>query len=179
MPTSRIERFKAALKDELDKIPDKPRTAPSQPAELEDISNQVQRPNETNAVLDSTEEIEHSTTTQHSQSTPLTTAFSQLDIDDAAYLDSDDSEAGCSILIEAVESDDESTNGAPTNKDHSKPVSLDHSTRVGEVTIHGEAFCPIQALAKYPYKFVPKAYSQAVASAIFDGGKFWQREWDL
>ncbi|GAQ04283.1 hypothetical protein ALT_1604 [Aspergillus lentulus] len=40
-------------------------------------------------------------------------------------------------------------------------------------------FCPLMALSRYPYKFVRKELSQTVASRFFDGGKFWQRVWDL
>ncbi|GFF47244.1 hypothetical protein IFM58399_08000 [Aspergillus lentulus] len=40
-------------------------------------------------------------------------------------------------------------------------------------------FCPLMAMSRYPYKFVRKELSQTVASRFFDGGKFWQRVWDL
>ncbi|PKX92214.1 3'-5' exonuclease [Aspergillus novofumigatus IBT 16806] len=40
-------------------------------------------------------------------------------------------------------------------------------------------FCPLMAMSRYPYKFVRKELSQTVASRYFDGGKFWQRVWDL
>ncbi|EAW21372.1 3'-5' exonuclease [Aspergillus fischeri NRRL 181] len=40
-------------------------------------------------------------------------------------------------------------------------------------------FCPLMAISKYPYKFVRKELSQTVASRFFNGGKFWQRVWDL
>lgn len=40
-------------------------------------------------------------------------------------------------------------------------------------------FTPIVALSKYPYKFCNKDCMQEIASAFFDQGKFWAREWDL
>ena len=40
-------------------------------------------------------------------------------------------------------------------------------------------FTPIVALSKYPYKFCDKDWKQTIASAFFDEGKFWAREWDL
>ncbi|KAF7121900.1 hypothetical protein CNMCM5793_009454 [Aspergillus hiratsukae] len=40
-------------------------------------------------------------------------------------------------------------------------------------------FCPLMAMSRYPYRFVPKELSQTVASQFFDGGKFWQRGWDI
>ncbi|KAL1602559.1 hypothetical protein SLS60_005975 [Paraconiothyrium brasiliense] len=44
---------------------------------------------------------------------------------------------------------------------------------------HEKYFTPIVALSKYPYKFCNKNCMQDIASAFFDQGKFWAREWDL
>ncbi|OAL44821.1 hypothetical protein IQ07DRAFT_649015 [Pyrenochaeta sp. DS3sAY3a] len=49
----------------------------------------------------------------------------------------------------------------------------------GDLASNRHQFCPIQALAKFPYKFCNKVHMQAVASAFFDHGKFFEREWDL
>ena len=49
----------------------------------------------------------------------------------------------------------------------------------GDVAPIGQAFAPILALSKYPYKFCEAKHKQDVASSFFDGGKFWAREWDL
>jgi hypothetical protein len=49
----------------------------------------------------------------------------------------------------------------------------------GDLAAVHHQFTPIQALAKYPYKFCDKNHSQDIASAFFDEGKFWKREWDL
>ncbi|KAF1844507.1 uncharacterized protein K460DRAFT_404802 [Cucurbitaria berberidis CBS 394.84] len=49
----------------------------------------------------------------------------------------------------------------------------------GDLTSAGHFFTPIQALAKYPYKFCNKDHMQAIASWFFAHGKFWEREWDL
>ncbi|KAH9882773.1 hypothetical protein J1614_000139 [Plenodomus biglobosus] len=49
----------------------------------------------------------------------------------------------------------------------------------GDLTSPRYHFTPIQALAKYPYKFCNRDLSQEVASAFFDQGKFWKREWEL
>ncbi|KAF2640668.1 hypothetical protein P280DRAFT_469392 [Massarina eburnea CBS 473.64] len=40
-------------------------------------------------------------------------------------------------------------------------------------------FSPFVALSKYPYKFCDNKYTQDIASAFFDAGKFWTRQWDL
>lgn len=56
------------------------------------------------------------------------------------------------------------------------PTNLQRS----QLAPHNENyFVPIVALSKFPYKFCDKASSQAIASAFFDQGKFWAREWDL
>lgn len=49
----------------------------------------------------------------------------------------------------------------------------------GELSPAGQQFTPITAFSKYPYKFCNLSNSQAIASAFFDAGKFWDREWDL
>jgi hypothetical protein len=49
----------------------------------------------------------------------------------------------------------------------------------GDLTPARHHYTPIQALAKYPYKYCNKSLMQDIASAFFDQGKFWNREWDL
>ncbi|KAF2118635.1 hypothetical protein BDV96DRAFT_642822 [Lophiotrema nucula] len=49
----------------------------------------------------------------------------------------------------------------------------------GELASPEDAFTPIVALSKYPYKFCSKDLLQDIATAFFDAGKFWNREWDL
>ncbi|CBX96780.1 hypothetical protein LEMA_P099110.1 [Plenodomus lingam JN3] len=66
------------------------------------------------------------------------------------------------------------------------PASLPQPTKISTTHLHrGDLvspryhFTPIQALAKYPYKFCSRDTSQGIASAFFDQGKFWEREWEL
>ncbi len=40
-------------------------------------------------------------------------------------------------------------------------------------------FCPIHAVAKFPYKYIDKEHSEAVADAFFNAGKFWERTFDV
>lgn len=49
----------------------------------------------------------------------------------------------------------------------------------GDLAPATQHFTPIQALARYPYKWCNRLHSQDIASAFFDEGKFWTREWDL
>lgn len=57
-------------------------------------------------------------------------------------------------------------------------VSSIHAQEEPSTSLDG-FFCPLMAMSRYPYKFVPKELSQTVASQFFDGGKFWQRVWDM
>ena len=182
-----MDRFKAAIKNDLDKLPDKPKPAEITTPPAEDASNTKEpststQSGDTRSVADA---VPQSTIKmEHGQLTPDETSFSHLTIDDQAALDSDDSEAGCPIGIEPVGSDEEDTsqNSKKANQAGMKPrqtTRLGPQMRFMEVTKSGEGFCLILPIAKYPYKYVPKAHSQAVASAFFDNGQFWSREWDL
>jgi hypothetical protein len=43
----------------------------------------------------------------------------------------------------------------------------------------GISFCPLLAVTKFPYKFVKKESMQQIATAFFDEGKIWNREWEV
>lgn len=47
-----------------------------------------------------------------------------------------------------------------------------------EVCVSG-SFCPLMAVSRFPYRFIHGDLSQLVASAFFDGGKFWKRRWSM
>ncbi|UPX18159.1 uncharacterized protein EKO05_0008469 [Ascochyta rabiei] len=70
---------------------------------------------------------------------------------------------------------------SPVNTAAPKPSAALPATDLnrGDLASSQLHFTPIQALAKYPYRFCNRAYSQDIASAFFDQGKFWAREWDL
>jgi hypothetical protein len=42
-----------------------------------------------------------------------------------------------------------------------------------------KSFAPLLAVSRFPYKFCDFKHKQDIASAFFDEGKFWDREWDL
>lgn len=54
-----------------------------------------------------------------------------------------------------------------------------HDPEIGRLSEIGTALCPINAVSKYPYKFVPQHLTQKIADEFFDDGKFWYREWDV
>jgi len=49
----------------------------------------------------------------------------------------------------------------------------------GQLASSRHRFAPIRGWSKYPYAFCDEPRTQAIASAFFDQGKFWGREWDL
>ncbi len=51
--------------------------------------------------------------------------------------------------------------------------------QVGQLSSLSTTFCPILAVAKFPYKYITKEHQERVAQAFFAGGKFWERTWDL
>ncbi|KAJ4992814.1 QDE-2-interacting protein [Stagonosporopsis vannaccii] len=54
-----------------------------------------------------------------------------------------------------------------------------HDLNRGDLGSATQHYTPIIALSKYPYKWCDKTHAQDIASAFFDQGKFWAREWDL
>ncbi|CAN9225007.1 unnamed protein product [Alternaria alternata] len=74
-----------------------------------------------------------------------------------------------------------STAQAPAPRTDAAGLSVSDLQR-GDLASPRHHFTPIQALAKYPYKYCNKIHMQDIASAFFDQGKFWQREyyiWDI
>ncbi|KAF2031668.1 hypothetical protein EK21DRAFT_99605 [Setomelanomma holmii] len=65
----------------------------------------------------------------------------------------------------------------PPPKPSPAPPAID--LQRGDLTAAHVHFTPIRALAKYPYTYCDRTRKQEIASAFFDGGKFWEREWDL
>ncbi|KAH0340514.1 hypothetical protein KCU81_g6748, partial [Aureobasidium melanogenum] len=43
----------------------------------------------------------------------------------------------------------------------------------------GMQFVPINAVSKFPYKYMKRSQSEPVSIQFFAGGKFWGRDWDL
>jgi hypothetical protein len=86
----------------------------------------------------------------------------------------------CFIPVEDVASSSKSgTMQTPTGPPKAAAALPPSVLNRGDLTAAEVHFTPIVALAKYPYKFCNKAHSQDIASAFFDQGKFWDREWDL
>jgi hypothetical protein len=70
--------------------------------------------------------------------------------------------------------------GAPPSSATSTPaLSSNTGLQRGDLAAADSHFTSIHALSKYPYRFCSKSDSQPIATAFFDEGKFWAREWDL
>lgn len=50
---------------------------------------------------------------------------------------------------------------------------------IGEQAPRDLQFCPLSAVAKFPYKFIKKTDSEKVSKAYFAEGKFQARGWTL
>ncbi|KAI9749760.1 MAG: hypothetical protein M4579_006750 [Chaenotheca gracillima] len=50
---------------------------------------------------------------------------------------------------------------------------------LGQLAAAGRSFCPLKAISKYPYKYVPKRVQEPVASSFFASGKFWEKGWEV
>lgn len=78
-----------------------------------------------------------------------------------------------------IEGATSSFNLAPMPKPVARPVQLPPTTLAQGEIADQKSFAPIVALSRYPYKYCIREHSQNIASAFFDAGKFWAREWDL
>ncbi|CAD0088248.1 unnamed protein product [Aureobasidium mustum] len=54
-----------------------------------------------------------------------------------------------------------------------------HKNDFCETAPMGMQFVPINAVSKFPYKYMKKSQSEPVSIQFFAGGKFWERDWDL
>ncbi|KAI4752821.1 hypothetical protein E4T52_14983 [Aureobasidium sp. EXF-3400] len=54
-----------------------------------------------------------------------------------------------------------------------------HKHTFCEIAPTGMQFVPINAVSKFPYKYMKRSQSEPVSIQFFAGGKFWEREWDL
>ncbi|KAF2455919.1 hypothetical protein BDY21DRAFT_63760 [Lineolata rhizophorae] len=60
-----------------------------------------------------------------------------------------------------------------------KALTLPPPPACGESAPPDTNFCPISLVSKYPYRFCPREYSEPIAQAFFNEGKFYKRELDL
>ncbi|GIZ39297.1 hypothetical protein CKM354_000268500 [Cercospora kikuchii] len=67
----------------------------------------------------------------------------------------------------------------PPSRALSADVKVPFDVKKGERLPAGTALSPFIAVTKYCYKYVPKQWSQTLATAFFDQDKIYDREWDI
>jgi hypothetical protein len=161
-PTSRLERLAKLIQPDIKSLPDRPVPPQLTPAEDDDeaggVSLEQAQPLSTGSSKQSANEIPTKTAPVTAQA-PANT--------DRRF-----------VLVKGAVS---SYNpGIMRTSRPSKTAQLPSTDlNRGDLAAAHHKFAPIQALAKYPYKFCNIAHSQDIATAFFDEGKFWAREWDL
>ncbi|OGM41025.1 hypothetical protein ABOM_010301 [Aspergillus bombycis] len=80
----------------------------------------------------------------------------------------------------AREEGSESVTPIPGSSTQTIPVDTIPSPSLeGSDVPHDGTFSPLVTISRYAYKYVKGPLSQQLASEFFDGGKFWNRCWDL
>ncbi|KAL5357673.1 hypothetical protein BJX96DRAFT_182140 [Aspergillus floccosus] len=73
----------------------------------------------------------------------------------------------------------ERTSAAPTNETVCEDIE-GNATPIPVVSVQEDGnFCPLMAVSRFPYRHIKGELSQTVARNFFDGGKFWERVWDI
>lgn len=69
----------------------------------------------------------------------------------------------------------------PAARETSEGTDIDFTLdpRKDEPSEIGMSFCTFTAFTKFPYKYVDRAFLQRLATSFFDGGKIYNRSWDL
>lgn len=81
-------------------------------------------------------------------------------------------------------SDPNARHGFPTtDPEYSNGRSASNNKAVAatsdDLGVKHEAFCPIVAFSRFPYKYIHGPDRDVIAKQFFDGGKFWARSWVL
>lgn len=162
-PAARLERLQKLIQADLDVLPDRtPEPIVSSSDVSSDVSLQhtagvVNKPTATNLAQRQTKPVSVKPTTEE----PNT---------------------GCRyVWLKDAKSSHIPASNTKSITPSPKPTARLPATKLnrGDLAPPAQHYTPILALAKYPYKWCDKADSQDIASAFFDRGKFWAREWDL
>ena len=186
---SRLERFKALAKSDLDKLPDRKENAQGGVAVSADSgSNTTATPAQ--APLEKSPVAEKPSEETFSQKEPSTNM--------APEKQSSNPKMNVAESV-ADPSEPEKPSSTPELEDKkSKSFDLPYRPRqsldaVGADGTQGAAagpvrgsladvktnFVPIMPLSKYPYKFAYNTDGDKIAKRFFDQGKFWMRTWEL
>lgn len=172
---ARLARLRAAIKDDLEKLPDVPKAEPK--PEVKHVPKPKVEAT-TPAFIGPPRPPPKS---QPQSTNPGNIIWPEAQEDGA----SDDSEADCDIefirvnedegRIKELEKDDSSA-----EDDIAIPRTLEKvKLAKGQLAPHGQGYVAIVGFSKFPYKYISKEYSEKVADCFFNAGKFWMRDWDL
>lgn len=183
MHEARLARLRAAIKPDLEKIPDKPKAEP----EPEVKPDPKPEPKPEVKAAPTPAFIGPPVPPPKSQPKPALKPNSGNIIWPEAQEDgsSDDSEADCDMefiqveegegRIKELEKDDSSDGDDVAIPRAIKKVKLVK----GQLAPQGQGYVAIIGFSKFPYKYISKEYSEKVADVFFNSGKFWMRDWDL
>ncbi|KAL6705229.1 hypothetical protein ACN47E_007189 [Coniothyrium glycines] len=163
MPAARLERLRELVQVHVDALPDRAVTPQAEVSTGSDSDGGVPldpqlQPNDNHFTPLGTD---HDSNTAPPSNADLSDQW-------AAWLDNIESSNTTNLETK------QQPTAAPTAS--SAPVT---GLQQGHLTAPDQLFTPIQALARYPYKFCDKTHMQDIASIFFDAGKFWEREWSL
>lgn len=88
-----------------------------------------------------------------------------------------------SVQLQPSQRESRDQNGGSSAAQATEAVSRDiegNTTPIPVVPIQDDkTFCPLMAVSRFPYRHIKGELSQTVARKFFDGGKFWERTWDM
>jgi hypothetical protein len=170
------------IKDDLEKLPDRPTSSQLEP-ELNENSIPAPNAQAEGLILNP----------QYGPQIISPAEADELLANEEQYgSDSEDSEADCFVELIPVEEEEEEVEEEyleqrifeDTSEDLGSPVPLsvpvgEDGMKLGQVSVVGQAFCPVLSVSKFPYRYISKNDSEIVADKFFNAGKFWLRSWDL
>lgn len=175
MVLSRLERLRKMTASDLEKLPDllpEPVTAPEleMPTDEWDFTpkadapaapmiEQENRPARLAALPPGLESDTGSEADCHIEMTPIPEAEA------SAACKYGEHHKNCNFNEPLSASSEEEASAAGLTRGHLSPA--------------GQSFCPILAVSKFPYRYIPKKDSESVAAKFFNVGQFWLRKWDL
>lgn len=173
---ARLDRLRAVIQSDLEKLPDIPAPAPKAGPKLE-----VKAAAAPAFIVSPRPEVK-------SKPKPalIPNAGNIFWPEAQQYDDSDDdSEADYDMEFIRVEEDEgrikELEKYNPCDEHVPAVVSTikKGSLAKGQLVPQGQGFAAIIGFSKFPYKYLPKDQSENVADRFFNSGKFFMREWDL
>lgn len=185
MAASRLERLKILLQADLAALPDLPlgldESDLDQQAEVEPlIDDSKVAPMAADTNLHPRSPVNAPTPESRLQSGDTQAGRNFLRVPS----DADDSEAGCILeLIPGPHGDEPPLTpghaGANLPLWQGGSASASAGLKRGQLAPSDQVFCPVHAVSKFPYRFLPQDVSEEVADKFFNAGKFWMRVWEL